>query len=302
MITGRGPGAPGVTSGVTSGVEFARERLAAGSPGDGAVDLGEIRRSEEIIDVLAERVAMPAPMLRDPAVTLLSALAADVDVSRPALACPARGPAQPGAARAPPPTDRCGRQPPGLAPGPGLPPRRPWPPGQQAPRASWRWGCVRDWLAAGRPAWRARPAIRGARPRLGPSPTTVEGAMIDTAKFAPPALTFDDVLLLPAHSAVMPGDADTTARLSRRITLNVPLRLVGHGYRDRGADGGGHGPPGRRGRAAPQPVRRGPGAAGRHGEAVRGRHDHQPGDLRSGCDRCRCGEPVRHGTAFPACR
>ena len=75
MITGRGPGAPGVTS----GVEFARGRVAAGNPGDGAVDLSEIRRSEEIIDVLAERVAVPARMLRDPAVTLLSALAADVD-------------------------------------------------------------------------------------------------------------------------------------------------------------------------------------------------------------------------------
>jgi IMP dehydrogenase len=47
--------------------------------------------------------------------------------------------------------------------------------------------------------------------------------MTDAVKFAPPALTFDDVLLLPAHSAVMPGEADTTARLSRQITLNIPL-------------------------------------------------------------------------------
>ena len=47
--------------------------------------------------------------------------------------------------------------------------------------------------------------------------------MSDDGKFAPPALTFDDVLLLPAHSDVMPSEADTTARLSRRITLNVPL-------------------------------------------------------------------------------
>ena len=47
--------------------------------------------------------------------------------------------------------------------------------------------------------------------------------MSDVGKFAPPALTFDDVLLLPAHSEVMPGEADTTARLTRRITLNVPL-------------------------------------------------------------------------------
>ncbi len=42
-------------------------------------------------------------------------------------------------------------------------------------------------------------------------------------KFSPPALTFDDVLLLPAHSTVMPSAADTTARLTARITLSVPL-------------------------------------------------------------------------------
>jgi IMP dehydrogenase len=47
--------------------------------------------------------------------------------------------------------------------------------------------------------------------------------MTDDAKFGPPALTFDDVLLLPAHSRLLPSDADTTARLSRRITLRVPL-------------------------------------------------------------------------------
>ena len=47
--------------------------------------------------------------------------------------------------------------------------------------------------------------------------------MTDDAKFGPPALTFDDVLLLPAHSAVLPSEADTTARLTREVTLRVPL-------------------------------------------------------------------------------
>ncbi|HYK27579.1 MAG TPA: IMP dehydrogenase, partial [Streptosporangiaceae bacterium] len=42
-------------------------------------------------------------------------------------------------------------------------------------------------------------------------------------KFGPPALTFDDVLLLPAHSVTMPNEADTTARLTPRITLRIPL-------------------------------------------------------------------------------
>jgi IMP dehydrogenase len=37
------------------------------------------------------------------------------------------------------------------------------------------------------------------------------------------ALTFDDVLLLPAHSIVLPKDVDLSTRLTRSITLNIPL-------------------------------------------------------------------------------
>ena len=47
--------------------------------------------------------------------------------------------------------------------------------------------------------------------------------MTDEAKFGSPALTFDDVLLLPARSAFMPSEAATTARLTRRISLRLPL-------------------------------------------------------------------------------
>jgi IMP dehydrogenase len=39
----------------------------------------------------------------------------------------------------------------------------------------------------------------------------------------PEALTFDDVLLVPAHSRILPSDVDTKTSLTRRITLNVPL-------------------------------------------------------------------------------
>lgn len=39
----------------------------------------------------------------------------------------------------------------------------------------------------------------------------------------PEGLTFDDVLLLPAHSLVLPRDANLTTRLSRNIALNIPL-------------------------------------------------------------------------------
>ncbi len=37
------------------------------------------------------------------------------------------------------------------------------------------------------------------------------------------ALTFDDVLLVPAASSVLPNTADTTTRLTREITLGIPL-------------------------------------------------------------------------------
>lgn len=37
------------------------------------------------------------------------------------------------------------------------------------------------------------------------------------------ALTFDDVLLVPAHSNVLPKDVDLTTKLTREITLNIPL-------------------------------------------------------------------------------
>ena len=37
------------------------------------------------------------------------------------------------------------------------------------------------------------------------------------------ALTFDDVLLLPAESAVLPKDVELSTRLTRNIRLNVPL-------------------------------------------------------------------------------
>jgi IMP dehydrogenase len=37
------------------------------------------------------------------------------------------------------------------------------------------------------------------------------------------ALTFDDVLLLPAHSSVLPRDVSLRTQLTRNITLNIPL-------------------------------------------------------------------------------
>ena len=43
------------------------------------------------------------------------------------------------------------------------------------------------------------------------------------SKVVATALTFDDVLLVPAHSAVLPREVDLTARFTRRVPLNTPL-------------------------------------------------------------------------------
>jgi IMP dehydrogenase len=44
-----------------------------------------------------------------------------------------------------------------------------------------------------------------------------------TDKFAPLGLTYDDVLLLPAHSTVLPSEADTSTRITRTINVRIPL-------------------------------------------------------------------------------
>ncbi len=42
-------------------------------------------------------------------------------------------------------------------------------------------------------------------------------------RIAEEGLTFDDVLLLPAHSTVLPKDVSLQSKLTREITLNIPL-------------------------------------------------------------------------------
>jgi IMP dehydrogenase len=54
-------------------------------------------------------------------------------------------------------------------------------------------------------------------------PAASDPGSSDSGKFAGLGLTFDDVLLLPAASDVLPADADTSTRLSRNIRLRIPL-------------------------------------------------------------------------------
>ena len=42
-------------------------------------------------------------------------------------------------------------------------------------------------------------------------------------RFAGEGLTFDDVLLVPAESDILPADIDVSTRLTRKIRLNIPL-------------------------------------------------------------------------------
>ncbi|MHB1125510.1 MAG: IMP dehydrogenase [Bacillota bacterium] len=46
-------------------------------------------------------------------------------------------------------------------------------------------------------------------------------------KFVKEGLTFDDVLLIPAESTVMPKDADVSSSLTRQIRLNIPIISAG---------------------------------------------------------------------------
>jgi len=77
-----------------------------------------------------------------------------------------------------------------------------------------------------------KPAERGARAKpgpAGPSRAPGEGSAGGAPgggrgpKIAYDGITFDDVLLIPLRSAVMPAEADTTTRLTPSIALNIPL-------------------------------------------------------------------------------
>ncbi len=45
----------------------------------------------------------------------------------------------------------------------------------------------------------------------------------DPSKFLFEALTYDDVLLVPAYSEVLPREADTSSYLTPKIKLNIPI-------------------------------------------------------------------------------
>ena len=46
---------------------------------------------------------------------------------------------------------------------------------------------------------------------------------LDPEKFVAEGLTYDDVLLIPAYSEVLPREVDTSTYLTRNTRLNIPL-------------------------------------------------------------------------------
>src|SRR3954470_20469108 len=114
------------------------------------------------------------------------------------------------------------------------------PPSRRAPRRHSRWapggstrgrpgGCRQ--VSSSRTSSRSKPrsSIDLIRSPRYPSPMDVENLGLDPAqtslpaKFAKEGLTFDDVLLVPAESSVLPNDVSTATRLTRTIVLEVPV-------------------------------------------------------------------------------
>ena len=55
------------------------------------------------------------------------------------------------------------------------------------------------------------------------SPQQLERLLALEQKFSKEGLTFDDVLLVPAESRVLPNDVSTAARVTRSIELAIPV-------------------------------------------------------------------------------
>src|SRR5438876_5054558 len=55
------------------------------------------------------------------------------------------------------------------------------------------------------------------------APDQVERLLELDRKFGKEGLTFDDVLLVPAESRVLPNDVSTATRLTRGITIEIPI-------------------------------------------------------------------------------
>ena len=88
-------------------------------------------------------------------------------------------------------------------------------------------------------------------------------------------LTFDDVLLEPRYSEVVPADCDVSTRLTQRIRLNIPHVEFADGYGHRERNGDRTCPGGGARRDSQKYVGRAAGRRGREGQTQRQRHHFQ---------------------------
>ncbi|MBR5604040.1 MAG: IMP dehydrogenase, partial [Bacteroidales bacterium] len=51
--------------------------------------------------------------------------------------------------------------------------------------------------------------------------------MSDSVKFIEGGLTYDDVLLVPAYSNIIPRDTNLSTNFSRNIQINIPIVTAG---------------------------------------------------------------------------
>ena len=112
-------------------------------------------------------------------------------------------------------------------------------------------------------------------------------ARVETASIIE-GLTFDDVLLRPAASSVMPTEVNVASRLTRTIPLNLPILASAMDTVTEAPDGHRHGGQRRDGRDPPQPRAAGTGRAGPPRQEVRVRHGDEPDHHPSGRDPGRC--------------
>ena len=97
------------------------------------------------------------------------------------------------------------------------PARGPSPPGRRHRHGAGRGRCS---LGAGSVSHRGRYRVAM---EIGRVERLDDSALDRSEKFGKEGLTFDDVLLVPAESAVLPNDVSTATRLTRTIALEIPV-------------------------------------------------------------------------------
>ena len=135
---------------------------------------------------------------------------------------------------------------------------------------------------SGAPCRRPNPSLGMAM--ANPTPQSRNGAPRE-------ALTFDDVLLQPGLSDVLPSEVDIRTRITREISLNIPIIASAMDTVTEVAHGDRHGAGRRHRRHPPQSGARRAGRAGPPGQEIRIRHGGEPAHHRAGRDARRCARP-----------